>query len=415
MINNMIWLICAYASAIYVTNKMLNHTRLVDRTLIAFMLFIGIDFLLLFILDLEQYYQFILFSATAFLSFLFLSRLCFKLLIHFVYRTERYQKKIVFIDCNQQSKELIKYFEEHKKPTLILGFFGEKDNSVLFHHQYPYLGKLSECLEYAMTHKITEIYSCQSPELNRDLYELAELAEKNFIRFKFIPDFKNFINCDFYVNLEEGVPVLSLHREPLDDMTNRIKKRFFDIVFSAFVIVFFLSWMIPILAMLIKLDSKGPVFFKQNRTGKNNRSFVCLKLRTLKVNDQADSLQVTRNDQRITPLGKFLRKSNLDELPQFFNVLTGSMSIVGSRPHMLKHTEEYSGVYHKYMIRHYLKPGITGWAQVNGYRGEINKPEQLQSRVEHDIWYLENWDMWLDIKIISATFFSTVTGNTNAF
>lgn len=415
MINNMIWLICAYSTAIYVTNKMLNLTRLIDRTLIAFMLFISIDFLLLFTFHLERYYDFILYSATAFLTFLFLSRLLFKLLIHFVYKTERYQKKIVFINCNQQSQELIRYFETHKKPTLILGYFDDDDSSSQIKYKYPYLGKVSDCLAYAKKNRITEIYSCQSPENDHALYELAELAEKNFIRFKFVPDFKNYINCDFYVDLEEGIPVLSLHREPLDDMTNRIKKRFFDIAFSAFVIIFFLSWMLPFIAVLIKLDSKGPVLFKQNRTGKNNRSFICLKLRTLQVNELADSLQVTRNDSRITPLGRFLRKSNLDELPQFFNVLAGSMSIVGSRPHMLKHTEEYSGAYDKYMIRHYLKPGITGWAQINGYRGEISEPGQLKSRVEHDIWYLENWNIWLDIRIVSRTFFSTLTGNTNAF
>jgi putative colanic acid biosynthesis UDP-glucose lipid carrier transferase len=270
-------------------------------------------------------------------------------------------------------------------------------------------------LEYSRRNNVTEIYSCRSPEIDMDLYALADQAEKSFIRFKFVPDFKTYINCDFHVDLEEGIPVLSLHREPLDDMTNRIKKRFFDIAFSAFVIVFFLSWIIPILAMLIKMDSKGPVFFKQSRTGKNNRSFVCLKLRTLQVNDLADTLQVTRSDSRITRLGRFLRKSNLDELPQFFNVLAGSMSIVGSRPHMLKHTTEYSGNYNKYMIRHYLKPGITGWAQINGHRGEINRPEQLKDRVEHDIWYLENWDIWLDVDIIYRTFFTTITGNTNAF
>jgi putative colanic acid biosynthesis UDP-glucose lipid carrier transferase len=298
---------------------------------------------------------------------------------------------------------------------LILGFFDNNETHNQTKYKYPYLGKVEDCLDYAKKNRITEIYSCLSPETNKYIYPLAEEAERNFIRFKFVPDFKDYIDLSFHVDLEEGIPVLSLHKEPLDDMTNRIKKRFFDILFSVFVIVFFLSWIIPILTILIKLDSKGPVLFKQNRTGKNNRNFICLKLRTLQVNDDADSLQVTRNDNRVTKLGHFLRKSNLDELPQFFNVLSGSMSIVGSRPHMLKHTEQYSGVYNKYMIRHYLKPGITGWAQINGYRGEIKEQDQLKKRVEYDIWYLENWDIWLDIKIIALTFFSTLIGDKNAF
>jgi putative colanic acid biosynthesis UDP-glucose lipid carrier transferase len=181
------------------------------------------------------------------------------------------------------------------------------------------------------------------------------------------------------------------------------------------VTIFLLSWLVPIIALLIKLDSKGPVFFLQERSGKNNEPFTCIKFRSLAVNKESDSKQVTKGDTRITKLGKFLRKSSIDELPQFFNVLTGDMSVVGPRPHMLKHTEEYSAIIMKYMIRHYQKPGVTGHAQVNGFRGEIKTEEQLIKRIEYDVWYIENWNIWLDLKIIIQTVVVTIKGQDNAF
>jgi putative colanic acid biosysnthesis UDP-glucose lipid carrier transferase len=201
----------------------------------------------------------------------------------------------------------------------------------------------------------------------------------------------------------------------LQEMRNQMKKRVFDVVFSSIVIILVLSWLVPIVAILIKLDSKGPVFFKQLRSGKNNLKFLCFKFRSLHVNAEADSKQVVRRDARFTRIGRFLRKTNIDELPQFFNVLKGDMSIVGPRPHMLKHTEEYSTILNQYMVRHFVKPGITGLAQISGFRGEIKKHEQLHKRVEYDILYMENWSMWQDLKIIMLTVYITFKGDKNAF
>jgi putative colanic acid biosynthesis UDP-glucose lipid carrier transferase len=247
------------------------------------------------------------------------------------------------------------------------------------------------------------------------IYELAQNAEKNFIRFMFVPDLKLFVNRTIHFNYLEDIPILSLRSEPLQDVAGQIKKRFFDIVFSLMVILLLLSWLLPILAILIKLDSKGPVFFVQMRSGKNNRSFRCYKFRSLRINNDADSTQVTQNDVRFTRLGKILRRTNIDEFPQFFNTLIGDMSIVGPRPHMLKHTELYSGLLNQYMVRHFLKPGITGWAQVNGLRGETKTISQMQQRVEHDIWYIENWSLWLDFRIIILTVYNAIRGEKNAF
>jgi lipopolysaccharide/colanic/teichoic acid biosynthesis glycosyltransferase len=181
------------------------------------------------------------------------------------------------------------------------------------------------------------------------------------------------------------------------------------------VIVLVLSWLIPIVSLLIKLESKGPVFFKQLRSGRDNNSFLCLKFRSMHTNSLSDIIQATKGDERITKVGAFLRKTSLDEFPQFLNVFLGDMSIAGPRPHMLQHTEQYSEQINHYMVRLYLKPGLTGWAQVNGYRGEIKNLELMKNRVEHDIWYMENWSILLDIKIMFLTLKNILTGEDNAY
>jgi lipopolysaccharide/colanic/teichoic acid biosynthesis glycosyltransferase len=179
--------------------------------------------------------------------------------------------------------------------------------------------------------------------------------------------------------------------------------------------IFVLSWLVPLIALAIWLDSKGPVFFKQVRSGLNNKPFVCYKFRSMKINSESHTVQAIRNDKRFTLVGRFLRKTNLDEFPQFYNVLKGEMSIVGPRPHMLKHTEDYSAIINKYMVRQFIKPGITGWAQVNGHRGETQKLEDMEARVDHDIWYMENWSLLLDVKIVALTAFNIFRGDKNAF
>jgi putative colanic acid biosynthesis UDP-glucose lipid carrier transferase len=211
------------------------------------------------------------------------------------------------------------------------------------------------------------------------------------------------------------MPMLSVRKEPLNDVANRIRKRLYDLVFTTLVIVFILSWLIPILSLLVLLDSRGPVFFVQRRTGVNNKPFNCIKFRSMRKTSDADVKQATKGDHRITRLGRILRKTNLDELPQFFNVLVSDMSIVGPRPHMIKHTVDYSKVVNQYMVRQFLKPGITGWAQISGYRGETKTLDEMQARVQHDLWYLENWSLWLDTKIILMTCLNMFKGEKNAY
>lgn len=194
-----------------------------------------------------------------------------------------------------------------------------------------------------------------------------------------------------------------------------LRKRVFDIIFAALVTVLLLSWFIPLVALFIKMESRGPVFFKQLRTGKKGKAFYCLKFRSMSLNADSDSKQASKGDSRITKVGAFLRKTSLDELPQFINVLKGEMSIVGPRPHMLQHTEEYSKTIHNFMDRHLIMPGITGLAQVSGHRGETKELEAMAKRVNADIHYIHNMSALMDIKIIALTVWQVVRRNENAF
>ncbi len=217
------------------------------------------------------------------------------------------------------------------------------------------------------------------------------------------------------LNVLGNMPVLSLRNEPLQHPMNRAIKRTFDVFFSFVFLCSLFPVIYIIVAIGIKMSSPGPVFFKQRRTGERGREFYCYKFRTMKVNKDADTKQAIKGDSRTTYFGELLRKSSIDELPQVINVLKGEMSVVGPRPHMLKHTQQYNELIDKYMLRHLVKPGITGWAQVTGYRGETKELSQMEGRVVRDVWYLEHWSFFLDIKIIYQTVINMFRGEKNAY
>jgi putative colanic acid biosynthesis UDP-glucose lipid carrier transferase len=262
---------------------------------------------------------------------------------------------------------------------------------------------------------VQEIFSTITPEQNKYIYTLMNKAEMECMRFKVVPNLSVFFSKPVVIDYIRDLPVLSLRSEPLADVGNRFKKRVLDVTISFLVVALILSWMIPILGILILLESRGPIFFSQLRTGKDNKSFYCLKFRSMRVNNDSELKQATKNDSRVTRIGKFIRKTSLDEFPQFINVLKGEMSLVGPRPHMVKHTNDYSKIVDQYMIRQFLKPGITGWAQINSFRGEITDPEQIRMRVNSDLWYLENWNIWLDLRIIFLTVYYVFKGDENAY
>jgi putative colanic acid biosynthesis UDP-glucose lipid carrier transferase len=275
--------------------------------------------------------------------------------------------------------------------------------------------QIESCLDFVINEKIDEIYCSLSALTNTDINKLIDFTDNNLKILKFLPDNKEILSRNLIFDYYDYIPVISLRNIPLDETTNKIIKRLFDIVFSLIIILGVLSWLIPVLAILIRLESKGPIFFRQKRNGLNYREFECFKFRSMTLNDIADLYQVSKNDPRITKIGKFIRKTSIDELPQFFNVFLGDMSVVGPRPHMVSHTEMYAKKIDKFMVRHFIKPGITGLAQTKGFRGEVETDKDIIYRVKYDIFYLENWSLLLDIKIVFLTIYNAVKGEDKAY
>src|SRR5690606_5127169 len=264
---------------------------------------------------------------------------------------------------------------------------------------------------------IHDVFLVSTPDINTYSKELIMEANHQCVQLNFVPAVTATLSYGHTKNeaVRLELPVIRSHEDSLSTMENRIKKRIVDLAISSLVIVFILSWLVPIIGLLIKLQSPGPIFFKQPRSGRNNQTFGCYKFRSMVVNQDSDKAQASKGDSRITPIGQFLRKSNLDEFPQFINVFLGQMSVIGPRPHMLSHTEHYSKLIQHYMVRHFVKPGITGWAQVNGYRGETKDPALMAKRVEYDLEYMNNWSAMLDFKIIFMTVLNMLRGEKNAY
>lgn len=272
-----------------------------------------------------------------------------------------------------------------------------------------------EMLEWLKTHPVRELYCSISTSHQQEVFSIIHFCENNMIRFYSVPSMRSYLKRHLELTLVGDIPVLSLGRDPLQKSMNRFFKRAFDFSVSLVFLLTFFPIIFLVVGIIIKITSPGPIFFRQARTGENGREFMCFKFRSMKVNKDSDRVQATKNDPRKTKFGNFLRKSNIDELPQMINVLMGDMSLVGPRPHMLKHTEEYSRLIDKYMMRHLTKPGITGWAQVTGYRGETKELSQMEGRVKRDIWYIENWSFLLDIRILIMTVTNMFHGEKNAY
>lgn len=315
---------------------------------------------------------------------------------------------------NQTGIELASCFELNQGDKKFLGIL---DENVLFNHspKNELNTKLIEAILYAAKNKIHELYICISPAELSDVKALFKLADEKCLRIRFVPDIAgNFPDNSVLQNIYH-YPAISQRNEPLEDQKNRFVKRVFDVFFSLLVLVLIMSWLYPIIGLLIKIQSPGPIIFKQLRSGENNEPFLCYKFRSMRVNKDSDLKQMTKGDSRVTKIGQFIRKTSIDELPQFLNVLKGEMSVVGPRPHMLNHTKQYNELTENFMVRHFVKPGITGLAQIRGLRGEISDIKYMQERINVDIEYLENWDIISDIKICFLTFYLMFKGDEKAY
>lgn len=315
----------------------------------------------------------------------------------------------IIVGFTPESQQLRKLFDTRVDYGYrFLGYFSDKVQNE------DVLGKIDDLKMFVKKNPVDEIY-CSLNEVSDDrLKRLIAFSEIYGKTIKFIPDSAQLFSKNLVTNYYELFPVLSLRKTALHDPINKLVKRAFDIVFALCVMVFILSWLIPILAILIKIESKGPVFFKQGRPGINENEFFCYKFRSMRVNSTTE-LEAKKDDPRVTRIGRFIRKTSIDETPQFLNVLLGDMSVVGPRPHLWAQNILYGQKIKKYMIRHYIKPGITGLAQVRGYRGEIETDEDMINRIKFDVFYIENWSLILDIKIIIQTVVNIFKGEEKAY
>lgn len=344
-------------------------------------------------------------------------RLTFRYFLE-IYRKEGGNvRKVVLVGSHENMQEL--YHAMTDDPTSgyrVVGYFEDLPSD-----RYPknvaYLGQPKEVNNYLKRNvgKVDQLY-CSLPSVrSSEIVPIINYCENHLVRFFSVPNVRNYLKRRMYFEMLGNVPVLSIRREPLELLENRIVKRTFDIVCSGLFLCTVFPFIYAIVGVAIKLSSPGPIFFRQKRSGEDGKEFWCYKFRSMKVNAQCDSLQATEHDPRKTRIGEIIRKTSIDELPQFINVLKGDMSIVGPRPHMLKHTEEYSQLINKFMVRHFVKPGITGWAQVTGYRGETKELWQMEGRVMRDIWYIEHWTFLLDLYIMYKTVYNAIHGEKEAY
>ena len=351
-------------------------------------------------------------QTLVFLLYTFIIISLFKLTLFYALQSYRLGfggnfRKTIIIGNDESVSELKEFFINQKE----LGY----ENRRTFTFNHPSDLNLEECFDFILSRNIDEVY-CSANELDESQISLLiTFCENNFKILKFISKRGGLLSKKLKTDTYGLSTVQSLREMPLSNDFNKILKRTFDIVFSLVVIIFLLSWITPIIGLIIKIESRGPVFFKQTRNGIKFREFTCYKFRSMIENNDADIQQATKNDKRVTKIGKILRKTSLDELPQFFNVLIGNMSVVGPRPHMIKENERYSKSVDKFMVRHFVKPGITGLAQVKGFRGEIETDEDIINRVKYDIYYLENWSLILDLNIVFLTTINFLTGQKKAY
>lgn len=413
---NLIWILSSHFLQLYQKDHIRNIEQILRRTwksLAAHMLLFITS--VVFLGEVSAPVKFLAgFYGLCIAGFL-ISRFLITVLETILTRRYRLRKPVAVMGANEMGIRLATYFEGNDRQYAFQGFLEEDDDSYYVDDSGNLRPGVCEQFRKAAASNIQEVYVPLSADRMYEVSHLLREAEKQCVRLKFVPDFSRALNSTYRISYLGDIPVISVRREPLENMENRFRKRLADILFSLVIIIGVLSWLFPLIALAIKLTSPGPVVFKQLRNGRSNKPFYCYKFRSMRLNDQSDSRQATRNDDRVTWIGKVLRKTSLDELPQFFNVLQGDMSVIGPRPHMLKHTEQYRSIINRYMVRHYLKPGITGWAQVNGYRGETNRVGLMEKRIEHDIWYLENWSMMLDVRIIFLTVIHLLRGGRNVY
>lgn len=420
-----LWVACNLAMAIAMLKySTIIHQRLVSggeilrRTLSLTLIQTIVAYLIMKAIDVRQPVGWLLMEIGACqFGVMILIRYLERTVVKSMRQMGRNTRQVTFVGCDPELEYL--YVKLMDNPTLgyrFLGYYADKKGDCGKWGKH--LGTLKE-LQRSMQRDEhidlgDELYACL-PKTNREMLQtLSNYCDGHLIHFYYVPTSVEKLGIPLKRELLDDMEVYTTHKIPLENKVNKVAKRFFDVVISLIALACCIP-ILPVVALIILIQSPGPLFFRQKRTGAGDREFVCYKFRSMHVNKEADTAQATKNDPRKFPFGEFMRKYNIDELPQFWNVLKGDMSVVGPRPHMLYHTEIYRQAIRKYMVRHFVKPGITGWAQVTGFRGETKELWQMEGRVNCDIWYIEHWDIWLDIRIVWMTFKTMFIRDKNAY
>lgn len=321
---------------------------------------------------------------------------------------------VILIGSGENMNNLADIMQDRWNGYRLMGVFTDEESNY-YKSGIQRLGDIDDVIDYISVAQVNELYCGLPSNRKEDILPIINYCENHLIRFYNVPNLQNYLKRNVTMRRMSNIIVLSIRKEPLSVYYNRLLKRFFDFTVSTLFLCTLYPFMYIIIGTIIKLTSPGPVYFKQKRTGLDGKVFTCIKFRSMQINNECDMVQATKDDERITGIGKFLRHYNLDEFPQFINVWKDEMSIVGPRPHMVEHTEYYSKVINKYMLRHLVKPGITGYAQVSGFRGETKIISDMEGRIKKDIWYIENWTFWLDINIIVSTIVKMINGDDSAY
>jgi Undecaprenyl-phosphate glucose phosphotransferase len=407
---NIAWVISSFIIQIHDTTRTTPFEIVLRRLINALGLYLILIFAFIGIKGQEFYKLYILQSYFLTSLGLTIFHLSFIVFLKYWRRIGHNYRNTLIVGYGELARELRKFFIFHPEHGYKFhGYFDDQKTG----NQIK--GNISELFDYVLNNNIHEIYCCLPNIDPEKVHEIIDFAEEHFIKIKIIPDFRGFPYKNVEVQLYDYIPVLKVRPQPLDDKFNQFIKRSFDFVFSALVMALILWWLVPLIGLLIKLDSKGPAFFKQKRHGKDNKPFTCYKFRTMVSDNGREFKQAKKNDPRITKFGRFLRKTSLDEIPQFYNVFVGDMSVIGPRPHPIKLNYDFKPQITKFMLRHSVKPGITGLAQAKGYRGETNSLVSMKNRVKLDRFYVENWSLLFDLKIIVLTMNHLLRENDNAY
>ncbi len=401
------WLLIAYYSGFYEVYRNTKETSILLKLIKQFFFiwiitfaYIGFKYKYVTTNEVTYYILVCFFTVSFFKFFIFFFLKKYRL----IYKGNI--RKIIVLGAEKNIEEIVTYFREN--PFLGYQIYQAIDLKTNKEFSFPKL------YHYLIDNKIEEIYISLKDVRNNEIEKLIDFADNNFITLKLIADSKSTLYRNLAVEYYGYIPIISLRKIPLDREINKRLKRSFDILFSIFVIIFILSWLTPLLGILIKIESNGPIFFKQNRPGLKEQDFICYKFRSMQLNITTEQ-EASRNDPRVTRIGRFIRKTSVDELPQFFNVLLGDMAVAGPRPHLWAQNKTYGNKIQKYMVRHYVKPGITGLAQVKGCRGEIETEDDMMNRIKYDVFYIENWSIFMDFKIIFQTIVNIFKGEEKAY